>query len=177
MARQDTIYRPIWVDPIQDEKLCQTFVDEFHVHPVTAQVLVSRKFKSTEAVHDFLYAKLPDLLDPALFPEMKMAIERLYRAREEQETILIYGDNDTFSPGLARNISPHGILIQAEYQLFPINRKVKVILSIDSEPVSLNGVVCWNSEYTTMEDMMEKQLGLFIPDPPLQYVDYVNRLQ
>jgi len=94
MARQDTIYRPIWVDPIQDEKLCQAFIDEFHIHPVTAQVLVSRKFKTTEAVHDFLYAKLPDLLDPALFPEMKMATERLYRAREEQETVLIYGDND-----------------------------------------------------------------------------------
>jgi len=90
---------------------------------------------------------------------------------------LIYGDNDTFSPGQARNISAHGLLIQAEYQIFPINRKIMVILSIDSEPVSLNGIVCWNSEYKTMEDMIEKQLGLFIPEPPLQYVDYVNQLQ
>lgn len=89
---------------------------------------------------------------------------------------LVYGDNDTFSPGLARNLSLHGILIQAEYQIFPINREVKVILSIDSEPVSLSGIVCWNSEYTGMEARTEKQLGLFIPDPPLQYINFVNQL-
>jgi hypothetical protein len=89
---------------------------------------------------------------------------------------LIYGDNDTFSPGLARNLSPHGILIQAEYQLFPINRKVKIILTIDNEPVSLQGIVCWNSEYEGLETMTEKQLGLFIPDPPPQYTSYINSM-
>lgn len=89
---------------------------------------------------------------------------------------LVYGDNDTFSPGLARNISRHGILIQAEYQLFPINREVKIILYIGDEPVSLCGIVCWNSEYTGMETGPEKQLGLFIPDPPSQYIEYIGRL-
>lgn len=89
---------------------------------------------------------------------------------------LIYGDNDTFSPGYARNISSHGILIQAEYQIFPINRKIKIILTIGNEPVSLQGIVCWNSEYSGLEAMTEKQLGLFIPDPAPQYVNYVNRL-
>lgn len=87
-------YNPIWVDPLQDEKLCQTFIDEFHIHPVTAQVLVSRKFKTIKAIHDFLYSKLPDLHDPDLFPEMKQAIDRLHKARETQESVLIYGDND-----------------------------------------------------------------------------------
>ncbi len=89
---------------------------------------------------------------------------------------LVYGDNDTFSPGLARNLSLHGILIQAEYQIFPINREVKVILSIDNEPVSLNGVVCWNSEYTGIEAVTEKKLGLFIADPPTQYIHFINQL-
>jgi hypothetical protein len=89
---------------------------------------------------------------------------------------VVYGDNDTFSPGLARNLSHHGILIQAEYQLFPINRLVKIILTIDNEPVSLQGIVCWNSEYTGLEAMTEKQLGLFIPDPPPQYISYVNSI-
>ncbi|MCX6555071.1 MAG: PilZ domain-containing protein [Candidatus Aminicenantes bacterium] len=89
---------------------------------------------------------------------------------------LIYGDNDTFSPGLARNISSHGILIQAEYQLFPINREVKVILTIGNESVSIQGIVCWNSEYTSTETPPEKQLGLFIPDPPSAYVNFINQL-
>jgi len=90
---------------------------------------------------------------------------------------LVYGDNDTFSPGMARNLSYHGILIQAEYQVFPINREVKIIMSINSEPVSLRGIVCWNSEYTGMEAATEKQLGLFIPDPPPQYINFINQLQ
>jgi hypothetical protein len=103
-------------------------------------------------------------------------MEKRIEKRLPHHIALIYGDNDTFSPGMARNISSHGILIQAEYQIFPINRRVKVILTIGSEPVSLDGVVCWNSEYATMEAVSEKQLGLFIPDPPAQYVDYVCRL-
>jgi len=87
---------------------------------------------------------------------------------------LVYGDNDTYSPGWTQNISSHGILIQAEYQIFPINHSVKIILTISNEPVSLQGIVCWNSEYTGLEAMTEKQLGIFIPDPPLQYVNYIN---
>jgi hypothetical protein len=89
---------------------------------------------------------------------------------------LIYGDNDTFSPGWTRNISSHGILIQAEYQVFPINREIKIILTISDKPVSLQGIVCWNSEYTGMEAATEKQLGIFIPDPPPEYVNYINSL-
>jgi hypothetical protein len=89
---------------------------------------------------------------------------------------LVYGDNDTFSPGRAHNISSHGILIEAEYQIFPINHAVKIVLTIGNEPVCLQGIVCWNSEYTGMEAMTEKQLGMFIPDPPPQYVNYINRL-
>jgi hypothetical protein len=89
---------------------------------------------------------------------------------------LLYGDNDTFSPGRTCNISSHGLLIEAEYQIFPINREVKIILTIGNEPVSLQGVVCWNSEYTGLEAMTEKQLGIFIPDPPSQYINYINSL-
>ena len=95
MAKQDAlIYDPIWIDPIQDEKLCHSFVNEFHIHPVTAQVLVSRGFKTSKTLHDYLYAKLPNLYDPDLFPQMKMAIERLHQASDAKENILVYGDND-----------------------------------------------------------------------------------
>jgi len=87
-----------------------------------------------------------------------------------------YGDNDTFSPGRTQNISHHGMLIQAENQIFPIDVKVRVLLTIGNEPVSLEGVVCWNSDYMDREPLAEKKLGLFIPDPPSQYIEYVNRV-
>lgn len=90
----ESIYNPIWIDPIVDAKLCDTIVREFHIHPVTAQVLVSRKFTTTKKIHDFLYAKLPNLYDPDLFPEMKKAIDRIFQAQQNKERILIYGDND-----------------------------------------------------------------------------------
>ena len=52
--------------------------------------------------------------------------------------------------------------------------QVKIMLTIGNEPVSLQGIVCWNSEYTGVEAMTEKQLGIFIPDPPPQYVNFIN---
>jgi hypothetical protein len=89
---------------------------------------------------------------------------------------LMYGGNDTFSPGSTRNISSHGMLIQAENQIFPIQHEIKVMLTIGSEIVSLRGIVCWNSEYQSLEPLTEKQLGLFIPTPPAEYLEYIDRL-
>jgi len=89
---------------------------------------------------------------------------------------LMYGGNDTFSPGSTRNISRHGMLIQAENQIFPIHHPVKVMLTIGGEIVSLQGVVCWNSEFLGLEPLTEKQLGIFVPDPLPDYIDYIDRL-
>ncbi len=85
---------PLWMEPIQNIKLQDEFVREFNIHPVTAQVLISRGMKSIKEVHDFLYSKLPNLLDPELFPQMPMAVERIFQAMETQESVLVFGDND-----------------------------------------------------------------------------------
>jgi len=89
---------------------------------------------------------------------------------------LMYGGNDTYSPGSTRNISRHGMLIQAENQLFPIHNEIKVMLSLGSEIISLRGIVCWNSEYYGLEPLTEKQLGIFIPEPLPEYTEYIDRL-
>lgn len=85
---------PIWVYPHIDEQLKESIIKEFKLHPVLAQILVSRGFKSFEQIHDYLYAKLPDLHDPFLMSEMPQAVERVCRAIRDKENILIYGDND-----------------------------------------------------------------------------------
>ena len=64
------------------------------MNPVTAQILISRSFKTIEEIHEFLYAKLPHLLDPELFPDMDKAVTRILYAIEQKQPILIYGDND-----------------------------------------------------------------------------------
>ncbi|NBO23708.1 MAG: single-stranded-DNA-specific exonuclease RecJ, partial [Chlamydiae bacterium] len=94
MSNHDSAIHPIWVEPPVNLLVQEEFKREFNIHPVTAQVLISRGMKSIKEVHDFLYAKLPNLLDPELFPQMDKAVERIYQAREKHQRVLVFGDND-----------------------------------------------------------------------------------
>ncbi len=85
---------PLWVYPKEDPQWKESIIKEFKIHPVTAQILVSRGFTSLEEIHNYLYAKLPDLHDPFLLAEMPQAVDRICRALQNKENILIYGDND-----------------------------------------------------------------------------------
>lgn len=85
---------PIWKYPKIDNELKERIIKEFKLHPVIAQILVSRGFHSFKEIHDFLYAKLPDLHDPFLMAEMAQAVDRVCLAIKNKENILIYGDND-----------------------------------------------------------------------------------
>ena len=85
---------PVWIYPIIDNELKERIIKEFKIHPVIAQILISRGLRSFKEIHDYLYAKLPDLHDPFLMAEMPQAVERVCRAIRDKENILIYGDND-----------------------------------------------------------------------------------
>lgn len=85
---------PLWIYPKSDPRLKESIVKEFKIHPVIAQILVSRGFTSLEQIHKYLYAKLPDLYDPFLLAQMPEAVDRICKALSNSENILIYGDND-----------------------------------------------------------------------------------
>ena len=87
-------HEPLWVFPEKNPSLFQAIIKEFNIHPVTAQILISRNFKTIQEIHEFLYAKLPNLLDPDLFPDMDKAVDRILLALSEHQPILVYGDND-----------------------------------------------------------------------------------
>lgn len=89
-SQQETI----WIYPKMDPQWVETIIQEFKIHPVTAQVLASRGFVSLEEINHYLYSKLPDLFDPFLLPNMDLSVDRLYDAFRNKEKILIYGDND-----------------------------------------------------------------------------------
>lgn len=85
---------PVWLPPSVNEKQTKQISQEFRIHPQAAQVLVSRDLTHRESIHNFLYAKLPNLHSPETLPDMFKATTRLYEALERHEKILIYGDND-----------------------------------------------------------------------------------
>jgi len=85
---------PLWVYPKESPDLLRQIIKDFHLHPVLAQVLVSRGITSDRDIHHHLYAKLPDLYDPYLFAEMPKAVDRIKKAILNEENILVYGDND-----------------------------------------------------------------------------------
>ncbi len=59
-----------------------------------AQCLVNRGVARKVEVSEFLNPKLKLLADPFLIPNMDAAVERLWKARENNERLLIYGDYD-----------------------------------------------------------------------------------
>lgn len=84
----------IWVYPKEDPAWTDQIVQEFKIHPVIAKILVARGFDSLDAINRFLYAKLPDLIDPNLFVDMDKATDRIAKAVQDGEDIMVYGDND-----------------------------------------------------------------------------------
>ena len=69
-------------------------IRELPLSPLMAQCLVNRGVTSKAEVSEFLNPRLKLLADPFLIPNMDAAIERLWKARENNERLLIYGDYD-----------------------------------------------------------------------------------
>lgn len=80
-----------WVYPRQHTT---TIGKEYGLHPILAAVLAGRGLATKEQVHSYLYGQLPDLHGPELFPDMDKATERIIQALDQQEPLLVYGDND-----------------------------------------------------------------------------------
>ena len=83
-----------WIFPKKSPELVTHFINEFHIHPVMAQVLASRGYRKKADIHNFLYAKLPNLIAPEKLEDMEKSTKRIHQAMKNNEHILIYGDND-----------------------------------------------------------------------------------
>ncbi|MGF1484583.1 MAG: single-stranded-DNA-specific exonuclease RecJ [Opitutales bacterium] len=64
------------------------------LHPVVARLLASRGYASRHQADAFLYPKLAHLRDPFEIHNMDAAVERILRAMQTGEKILIFGDYD-----------------------------------------------------------------------------------
>jgi len=68
--------------------------DQLHLSPLLVQCLLNRGLSEPEAISRFLEPRLQQLADPFLIPNMVVAVERLLRARELGEPVVIFGDYD-----------------------------------------------------------------------------------
>jgi single-stranded-DNA-specific exonuclease len=74
--------------------LAGQLASQLKISPLLAQCLVNRGFSEVSAVEDFLSPQLKNLADPFLLPNMDKAVERLFRARKQNESLVIFGDYD-----------------------------------------------------------------------------------
>ncbi len=149
---------PQWIYPKDDAEWKERIIKEFKIHPATAQILVSRGFSSIEKIHNYLYAKLPDLYDPFLLNHMGTAIERITKAMDAGENILVYGDNDVdgmtgtsllteFFQNIGANvfcfISNRGAFRQkliVEALDFALENKCKLLITVDCGITAANEI-------------------------------------
>jgi single-stranded-DNA-specific exonuclease len=64
------------------------------ISPILAQCLINRGITEEAAISGFLDPRLKSLSDPFLLKGMHAAVERLFRARDQGEPLVIFGDYD-----------------------------------------------------------------------------------
>jgi single-stranded-DNA-specific exonuclease len=74
--------------------LAGQLASQLKISPLLAQCLLNRGHSEISAIENFLSPRLKNLADPFLLPNMDKAVERLFRARKQNESLVIFGDYD-----------------------------------------------------------------------------------
>ncbi|MBK6933278.1 MAG: single-stranded-DNA-specific exonuclease RecJ [Saprospirales bacterium] len=77
-----------------DKATAQHLHETLHIAPLLCRLLAQRGIRSFDDARRFFRPALGDLHDPFLLRDMERAVERLQRALQHGERILLYGDYD-----------------------------------------------------------------------------------
>ena len=83
-----------WTIAPSQPALAEFLAKALKISPLLAQCLLNRGFSEPEPITRFLQPRLKSLADPFLLPNMQAAVERLFAARERDESLVIFGDYD-----------------------------------------------------------------------------------
>ena len=83
-----------WILPTADSPEAGRLAGQLEVSPLLATLLQARGWSDPETARRIVAASLRDLSDPLLAGGMAEGVDRLQQARENQESILIFGDYD-----------------------------------------------------------------------------------
>ena len=79
---------------IRDRQKVEEIAKKYEINKLLATILVNRDITEKQTLEKFLNPKRNDFYDPYLMPDMEIAVERIIKAIEKNEKILIYGDYD-----------------------------------------------------------------------------------
>ena len=82
------------IKPFPKPEKTKELIDALKVDPFIAQLLVQRGIETFEEARQFFRPTLNDLHDPYLMKDMDKAVERIQKAIQNKENILIFGDYD-----------------------------------------------------------------------------------
>ena len=79
--------------PVDNEKV-EELVKTYDINKLLATILVNREITEKNQIKKFLKPKRDDFYNPYEMPDMKIAVERIIKAINSKEKIIIYGDYD-----------------------------------------------------------------------------------
>ncbi|MEW5799731.1 MAG: single-stranded-DNA-specific exonuclease RecJ [Bacteroidota bacterium] len=82
------------IAPPPPEELVKKLSDELTLSPSLTSVLINRGIDSFDKAKTYFRPSIEHLHDPFLMDGMYLAVDRLLRARDKKEKILVYGDYD-----------------------------------------------------------------------------------
>ena len=145
---------------------------ELQIPSIIAQLLINRNITDIAEARQFLSADLSDLHNPFLLKNMDIAIERIEKASQENEAVLIFGDYDVdgvtssvlLTKALKRkgikvvNFIPHrmtdGYGLNARVGEVALKNHIKLIITVD----------CGITAYDQVTELNAKGLEVIILD-------------
>jgi len=160
-----------WSMPVLDESQVRELATELNVSETIARVHLIRGLYSYASISDFCNLNLTKIHDPYLLPDMKQAVDRLVRAVQKDELIMVVGDCDAdgvSSTALALyalrafGANVH-YLIPTRYDGFGLSVNL-VNMAIESEAAVLLTVDCGTEGFLAAEHAKLSGMDLVITD-------------
>jgi len=103
-------------------RLQQMFNAELSVSPVIAQILINRNIRTIKAAEEFLFGEVSLSSDPWIMKDMARAVQRVEKAVQKKEKILVYGDYDVDGVTSSALLSDVFEKLGANFEVFIPNR-------------------------------------------------------
>lgn len=83
-----------WTIANPDQSTVDALFNELKIHPILCQILVARGIDTFDKARNFFRPQLQQLHSPWLMKDMDKAVNRIQKAIEKKEKILVFGDYD-----------------------------------------------------------------------------------